>query len=467
MATPLMIRSVNDQLYNYGLSVQYRSQWIYDQDLPLSRDPDFWEIVRRDPVILSALDRRSRNVVRPHRIEAGKNSRNKLDRQYASVVEDGISSIQRFNASRRRLAEGAFLGRTYGYIEYEKRVCSLADTPDMEWMIPVRIRDIDRRRIRLVADWDQTRTTKTGVHLEMFDTDRNNWFKPTREFLDNLISYVYYDTEDRLGMGRGLMQATYFYHFMKTTAIEKIQQGIDRWANGIIIGELDPDRNASVSKTNETLRLGMKTLLQTMRSEHIAVVQKGDKIEVVETSGSGHEITTNWVRYLDEGIERLYNGSVLPSGHAQEAGSKARSETESDTSEAFYQSDREDLDDVIDRDLIGAFIRNNRLNLEQLGFAAAKRPKFTSEQSKREDPQVAVTVMNAALDKGVPLVREEYYSKINMSVPGEEDDVIVGSLFGMEPTTMPNEESGDGINPSEGEENDKKPKDKPEKEDAG
>lgn len=434
MASPLMIRSVSDAQYDYGLSVQYRGQWVYDQDLPLSREPDVWEIVRRDPVILSAMDRRSRNIVRPWRVEAGKNSRNKLDREYASVVEDGISNIQRFNAARRRLVEAAFLGRTYAFIEWERRLVSLADTPPQEWLIPVRLRDIDRRRIRLVVDWTQDKRTKTGVHPEMYDTDQNRWFPLSRQFSENLISYTYYDTEDRLGYGRGLMEATYFYHFMKTTGIEKIQQGIDRWANGIIIGELDPDRNASVGKTNEVLRLGMKTLLQQMRSEHIAVFQKGDKVEVVETSGAGHEITMNWVRYLDEGIERLYNGSVLPSGHAQEAGSKARSETESDTSEAFYQSDREDADAVLDRDLVGAFIRNNRLSLEALGYIDAKRPHFTSEQSKREDPAIAVTVMNAALDKGVPLVRDEYYSKINMSVPGEDDDVIEGvniSMAGM------------------------------------
>lgn len=426
-----MIRSVNDALYDYGLSVQYRSQWIYEQDLPLSKEPDIWEIVRRDPVIMSAMDRRSRNVVRPWRVESGKNSRNKKDKVYASVCEDGLSNITRFNVSRRRIAEAAFLGRTYAFIEWEKRVCSLADTPEMEWMIPVNLRDIDRRRIRAVADWDTSKRVKTGVHYEMFDTNTNQWVKLSREFMSSMVSYIYSDTEDRLGYGRGLLEATYFYHFMKTTAIEKIQQGIDRWANGIVIGVIDPERNASVSKTNEQLRTGMKTLLRQMRSEHIMVVQKGDEIQVVETSGAGHEITTNWVHYLDETLERLYNGSVLPSGQGTDKGSMARAQVEADVTEAFYQADREDLDDVTDRDLLGAFIRQNQINLEKLGFASAKRPHFTSEQTKRQDPMLEIQVIEKAHNIGLDLVEEEVYEAINKSVPGPDDNTFEGVEIGM------------------------------------
>ena len=59
MPTPnmrLWIRSPSDFLYNYALSSAYKSSYVYEPSLPLSRDPDIWEVVQSDPVIMSAMD---------------------------------------------------------------------------------------------------------------------------------------------------------------------------------------------------------------------------------------------------------------------------------------------------------------------------------------------------------------------------------------------------------------------------
>jgi phage gp29-like protein len=435
---PLLIRSPNDLLYDYALSSAYRSAWVYDPDFALAKDPDIWEVVRRDPVVASAIDRRCRNIIRPWRIEPPKNSRKKEDKLAAAICEEALLSISLFDQARYRMAQSSAVGRVYEYIEGRRVVTSLADTPEMEWWIPTRLVNIDRRRFHWVAKEEVTgplEERRRETHLSMYNSVINRWQDVQPDFRAALIEIVYNNTEDRVGYGRSLLEATYFYHYMKTVTMEKIAQGIDRWANGILIGHLDSLRNASTGKTNEDLRKGMKTLLQNMRSEHIAVFEKGDELQVVETSGAGHEISMNFIHYLDEGIERLYNGSIMPSGFAEGSGSRARAETESDTSEAFYQFDRSYLDEVLTRDLVGLFWRQNYNNLFALGLGIAKMPRFHSEQQKKEDPLMAVQVATQLLQNNVPLVKSEVYHKAGYSVPEPDDEVIegVGQKFSDEP----------------------------------
>jgi len=456
MTNPLLIRSVNDLLYAYGLSSAYRNAWIYDPDFALSKDPDVWETVRRDPVIYSAIDRRNRSIVRPWRVEPPKNSKREGDKLAAAMCEEALLNISTFDQSRYDLAQAALLGRVYEYIEHESAFTSLAGTPEMEWVLPTYLNNIDRRRFHWVATYGNaapsgamnprlatapyslssgtpgpTKGSVTGerkTHLEFYNSTFYRWEPVTPEFRGSLVEMTYNDTEDRLGYGRGLLEAIYFYHYFKTIGVEKVNQGLDRWANGILIGKLNSLRNASTSKTNEDLKTGMKTLLENMRTQHIVVLQEGDEIQVVESAGTGHKMGTEWVRYLDEGIERLLNGSIAPSGHAADAGSKARAVVEENTTESFHQFDRAYLDEVLSRDLIGFFWNHpqNRINFLKLGLSEAKRPKFHSEQEKREDPMMAVQVAGQLLDHGVPLVKSELYHKTGFSVPEPDDDVIEG-----------------------------------------
>lgn len=445
----ILNRQINDWLYGYALSSAYRSHYVYDPDFALGKDPDIWEVIRRDPVIMSAMDRRSNAVVRPWRCIAPIDSKDKKDHQAAEVAEDAIRNIVRFNAGRKRLAEAAFLGRIYAYIEWEEKDVKLGGLDKMTWMVPVGLKDIDRRRIHIVADligdpnrrgqdpqggpeWRYNPPMKAAgdyfeTKLEMYSIARNRWEFVEPGFYDNLIDYTYNDTEDRVGYGRGLMEATYFYHYMKSVTMQKMAQGIDRWANGIIIGKLDSLRNASTGKTNEALRKGMEKLLREARSEHVIVMEQGDDIEIVEASGKGHESGMDFIHYLDEGIERLYNGSVRPSGMggSKATGARAQAETEASSSEAFYQPFREDLDEVVSRDLIRQFWRVNWTNIQKAGLADAQLPKFTSQQEKMENrkdvAEVAAVMMG---DLQLELVESELYRRTGWSVPGPGEKTV-------------------------------------------
>lgn len=429
---PLTTRSVNDLLYGYQLSAAYRTAWVYEPAFYQAKEPDFYEVVLRDTNTCSSIYRHINGVVRPWRVEAPMGSKKKIDKMAATVVDHAIRKIRAYNgfdANRRDLAQADFLGRAYAFIESARVTMSLGDTPAMEWVIPTGLKYIDRRRFHWVTDQQSSPEAGTTLNtkLSLYSITRNAW-EPL-EHPEYFIKYTFFDTEDRLGYGRGMLEAIYFAHYMKTTTWEKIQQGVDRWANGILIGKLDSLRNASTGKTNTDMLNAMKTVLQDMRTNHIVVLGEGDEVQAVETSGTGHEVGMSVVNYWDQAIERLCNGSVRPTGMAGEkSGARAASETEQDTTEAFYQPFRQTLDSVLSRDLIGWFWNVNRVNLIKLGLSEAEMPSFNSEQIKKEDPLMAVQVAAQMQQLGAPLIKSQVYHKSGFDEPDEDDEVLEGRL---------------------------------------
>lgn len=463
MATPLTTRSTSDLLYAYMLSSAYRSPWVYSPSGADLKDADIWEIVRNQTDMLAEIQRRNNNIVRPWRIapsyHASYSTANKKaideSKKLAAITHEGISHCSNLDEARILLCEDFFVGRKYGVILWEPVACSLDGTPEMLWYLPFKIKDQDRRRVHWVADWawvkpDGTMVSagsetqnldgsvvsqaahpkggylkKTGVHLELFNTDAWRWERITDEQRRNLIECIYYDEEDRLGHGRGVIEAGFFTHYFLTGTYKKIVEGIDRYANGVLIGKLDSLRGASTDKTNAAIVNAMKSVMNTFRSEHYVILGDGDEIELKEPSGTGFSVSMQFTQHLIASWARLCNGSARPAGHSVDGtGAKAQAAEEADTSESFYQVDRSRLDHDLNRDLVGAFLYHNQDNIQALGLEKAKRPKFTSEQIRRQSPEIAMNVINQALAAGMPILRSEGYDRIEFTPPAEGDDVI-------------------------------------------
>ncbi len=430
---PLLTRSVSDVLYDYSLSSAYRGAFVYEPSFALARTPDVWEIVRNDVSFSASFDRYCNNVTKPWHVEAPKKSKDDDDKEYAGIVEDALGQIYDFDSSRWVLAEAAFLGRKYAYIESERRTLSLGGGQEMEWIVPTFIKDIDRRRFRWVPVTEGAgNTQKRYTKLSFYNTLAGQWQDVQPSTRQALIEYIWYNTEDRVGYGRGWLEPIYFAHYMKTNTIQKVADGIDRWAKGIWVVKLDGLRNGSTDKTNEALLAGAKTMIQVMRSDNIAVMENVDDIDVKESTGTGHEMGMSFIDYWDNGVERLVNGSTRPAGlGGQKTGARAQSETEEDTSEAHYQPARDRIDAVINRDLIGWFISQplNRQNFQKLGLDKAKRPIYHTRQEKKMTIPDVVASATLFLGQGLPLIEGEVYERCGgWGVPAKEDKTVTGKM---------------------------------------
>lgn len=427
MGNPLTIRTINDTIYDFLLSSTYRNAWVFEQSYALSKDADIWETFLRDGSFASSVDRFQNSLVRPWRVEPPKGTKNQQSKIAARIVEEGIGQAMLFDDMRKRLALGRALGRAYEYPNWDTVYCSLGGFPPMDWFVPVAFENIDRRRIRWVPQYPLiTGHEPVRTHREMFSIETNIWHPLSRDFEQVLIEDIYPVSEDRLGQGRGLLESSYIYAYFKAVALEKMTQGMDRWANGILIGKVDSARLASLPKTSGALQNSFMTMLQTMRSEHVGIIDKVDELEIHETSGTGHQLCMEAIHYFDETVERLWNGSVRPAGHAVSTGARAQSETESDTSEAFYQPYRKHQDEILTRDLVNYFWGHpqNRMNMLKLGLGIAERPKFSSEAIKQKDPEREIKIIEGMKKVGIPILKSEAYDKLGFSQPEPGEDVF-------------------------------------------
>lgn len=436
MTAPLQIRSVQDTIYDAMLSAAYSTAWIYDQSFGLYKDADIFEVVLRDAAFASSIDRFQNSVVRPFHVEAPKGTRNPQSKKAARVVEDAIRQSSLFDDMRKRLALGRVLGRSYEYTRWESKSVTLGGFPAMDWMVPVGFENVDRRRVRWVPQWGEDGiynginegplTTKRFL----YSVQKRRWLEMSEEFKDALIEDIYPLEEARTGTGRGNVDMFYIYAYYKAIFLQKMSQGIDRWANGILVAKIDSSRLSSLPKNSGAIQTAMATVIQTARSEHVIVLDKADEIEVITGGMEGHQMCMDAIKYCDECVERLMNGSIRGSGHGQQNGARAAAETESDTSEAFYQPYRQHQDEIITRDLVGYFWNHpvNKQNLLKCGLGIAEKPHFSSEQIKKKSPIESIQLITAARQAGIPLLKSEVYENIEYSEPEPGEDVFDGAM---------------------------------------
>jgi hypothetical protein len=424
MSIPLLgARSGVQDLYAYALASAHHSYRVYDPDYALAKDPDIYEKIQRDPVIAKAFNIRLHGVAgrQWHCLPGGDNPEDKL---VAKMCEEALKEIRHFSEARRIMASAVIRGRAFGYIESERKLLTLANTAPREWWIPTGIADVDPRRFRLVNRWNAGKLTV--VH-EMFSIEERQWF--ALEHPEYYVKVTFNDEEARLGYGRGLLEALYFYHWIKGEILKEGLHGIKRWARGTTIAKIDGLRMASAGaddRSNDTIKRRFIEALQRQEEEHILVVDKNDEIENQESTGTGHQMVMDTIRYLDGAMVSLIDGSLLPFGGGEDVGSKARAETELDVHESLIQFDREKIDEDLTHDLIGLWVILNRANFVELGLGGARKPKFETVQEKQEDTVKNSQVIASATAAGLDIRKDEAYQKLGLTPPQVDDEVIKG-----------------------------------------
>lgn len=441
MAAPIPLvhaRSNFSDLYDWALTSAYRAgHRVYPPDLALSKDPDIFERVRRDPVVGHAIEQRLAMVAGDEwAVMPG--GEEPADKTLAHVTQDAMRQIMRFTESLYELASADITGRAFGYISTRRRHLKLGGLPAADWIVPTFIDDIDYRRMRLAPEFEAEDCKAETMHVgwELFSVTRRAW-----ESIDHpewFIRYIAQDDESRLGYGRGLIEAIYMYHFIKTTVIREGLQGLERWAQGTALAKIDGLREASDDRSNDAVRTAWVDAITGMKARHSLVFDKLDDVEFINGGMEGHQMVMDWLRYLDDAMVRLLLGSVLPTGGGNQVGSLARAQVEETSRELLIKRSRRVQDEVITRDLVGLFLRLNRATIRKVGLGDAARPSFARVQERWEDPTQAAQIVATARAAQIPLRKNEVYRKLGYSVPAAGDDVF-------EP--LPTPPSGLGVGP--------------------
>lgn len=441
MTQPLLTRS-QPEIYSQALS----SLWSYyfsidDPSFALKNDIDAWEVCLRHPAFYQGTQQRLNEVAGPEWHFVTQNgSRESVDLKAADVMEDAFGGIRSFAVARKRLAQAVFLGMTTEYVHGARKWCKLGGVW-ANWWVPTWLEHVDHRRWKIVPSKtlaeDGTPRVRGDWYISVVPSEASE-----RDHLhgsvglhgyrkvkhpEHYIRVVYDDEESRLGFGRGIMDPSYFWVWTSTIVHKEGLQGLERWAQGIPVLEIDIEAHRTTGRTVTQEMDDAEARLLKHRGRGAFIIDKRDKLTVVTGGGEGHGIVKEWRDYCDSKIIGITTGAILASGTGSDVGSFARDKAGLDVQSVVVQFDREKLAEDISETLGKLFWSLNKPQLAEAGLAQASRPKYKIIQRKVFSPNEAAARVATLKGAGIDLPADEVYEQTGFSQPLPGQAVIKGS----------------------------------------
>lgn len=429
--------NINRRLYADALSSRYITgqQWIPDVDLGLASDPDIYEKLRRDPVIAAAIDQLLFQVSsKPTRCEPA-DAENPADVAAARIMEKLLKHVHRFQEARYELSQAVILSSAFAEIQTERRNLRLGGPPQ-KWLVPIGLRDIDRRRWVLKSEVKKNLRGEDQLctYWMLWDILLRDYRRV--EHPEYFVKYIYADEESRLGYGRGLVEALVLYAKMKGRILQEGMSALERWAQGgVLIAKIDSTRTGSTDRATDDIVAAALAMWKSIRARHVAALGKEDDAELLEPSGTGHQMLMSMLDYVDQSIAKLILGATAPMGAGKGDKFRDQAGVEQDSTDLRVRFVREGLDEALTQDLLGLIWRANRANFHRLGLGEAEMPRLTSAPEPRPDPEQAARIVSV-LGGMMPFKRDEIYHRLGLSVPMPGEPTIGG------PGSMPQNPDG-------------------------
>lgn len=445
MTAPFSTRSINDLLFVTLEAAQYRTNFrLYNPDYALANEPDCVEMICRDPAILATLDQFSHEVAATgYRVLPG--GKDPWSARLAQHFEE-LLSYSNISKAIYELTGAAFWGRAYAYPNGQRRFLSLGGGTPQSYWIPVNIQDIDHRRViyRPVKEYDKSGRPRIRVVRQLGDPVLGKYEDMRPEFEECLIETKWGDTEQRLGYGRGWINSIYFYWRAKTLAVQQGLQGLERWAQGLLYGTVDLDRQGSPGNTNPDLATDFLNKLKNMRSQNVAVIPQGSgEIKVAETNGAGHQIVSWFISYFDSQIARLILGAAMPTGAGESnggdgaAGSQGKASVQASATTRRILFHRKRLEECINQSLFVTIYKANFPQFAAEGLGMAKMPRFKIQDEEHTDPKAILEIIKAGREAGMEIPKNWAHEVTRIPVPLDDEEVLPAASSPASPFGMP------------------------------
>lgn len=429
----------NINRYTSRLANIWRSrQWLDDPDFARLNDYEAWEKFNRDPVIKQAIQMRLHGVA-GNSFTMEPASDEEVDVQAAAWVTWLFGHIRGFSTARQHAAKAVLRGQSWQFTKGARRVARWDKTAPQEFWIPTGFEHIDERRMRWVPIFKNLVTgeeSKGSAHegdpewqprrvLEIGSVKISTLWKRVHD-LSWFFHVDYDDEESRLGYGRGILEACWFYHYAKGQLLEDMLQLSKRLGQGLPILGIDREgiKAGNPDRTNDDVVAAALDALRNMQAEGGFVKDKMDELEVLFPDASGWQMFEAQIGMLDDAVTRLILGSNLPSGGGGETGSLARAEVEQETTETLIQYDRQIQAEAITDQVVRLVWNLNTEQRQAIGLGEARMPSYSPVQERREDPMKAAEQAKVMLDSGVSLSKTEYYERTGWRMPADDEEVI-------------------------------------------
>lgn len=424
--TPWFERSVSAEHYVHALSAAYQAGYrIYDPSHALSKQADAEQVIRRDADIEADLEFRHMSVAGRKWTIAPADEGERPEKDLARIVGQAFGHIQNFTQARLNLAGADLSGARYAEVVRSTVTETFGDRKPRTWVVPVALKDMPKARFR----WQRENPLETGpgdrvrTVLESYHVASRTW----RRVPDGapLVAHVVGDAEERLGYGRGMIEALYYWHLAKEHVLNEWMSAGERFGQGQIVLKMRSDKSGDYSKPNSVLVTNGLATLDRMRARHGFIIDRDDSIELLQPNGEGAKILSELYALLQKACSRLILAAILPTGGGDPGvGSNARAREESESTGTIIDAMGDLLEETLTRHLVRPFVRDNHANLEQMGLAAARPPRFLIVRGKRQDPLTAMDIVEKAQRAGVKLKKDEVYDRISFTKPGPDDEIL-------------------------------------------
>jgi hypothetical protein len=398
--------------------------YLYDPDLSRLRDPDTWSKIMVDDDFRPAWQQRLAKVTRREwRIDPADDT--EAAAKKSKIIDALMRGADGLYDARRHFAHAAMWGYAPVWTEGTRELAAPLGLIG-EWWMPKVFRGLDYRQIVLRSE--ATRDPKDGtahvVVVPLMATVEDGTFQPVNS-PECLALYVWgNDTLDRKGYGRGLDEAIYVLVWVKAAARAIFLQGYEKWANGIVDVAMDASAHGTTDQDSASVADQHATAVNAMRALGYFIHDKRDEIKILASSGEGTRSGLDLLRYLGEAITRVTLNSVLSSGQASGSGSLARAGEEGQTTDDVMDAERDMIDDIVTRRIIGLIDKRNEPMWLALGLSGVAPGKFSSVADENEDPEKFGRVVELAQKAGLAISEDEAYRRFGLRKPGADEKVL-------------------------------------------
>ncbi len=229
--------------------------------------------------------------------------------------------------------------------------------------------------------------------------------------------------------GKGVLDAIYWFHFVKMELVKAMAVHLDRFASPTPYVEYPwkSGTTDAVKTANEQMVADALRVLQSLKVNNAAAVPKGLELKILEVSQSGNANYAEPIRMLNRAIATLITGEVNTLGLRPGTGS--------------YASDQ--VSDGIRMELVTKHCSSLASGIRDGLFAPMVAfnlgpdypvPRLHFHLVEAEELDQRREGIEKTLDAGEPVPRRYFYRTMRVPEPTEGEEVIVRTTPVVEPT---------------------------------
>lgn len=434
-------------------------RWLDTLDYGLSRDPDAWRKIRRDPVLGKAISFRLKSVAASEwHVEAA----DRRSRVLVPYFETLIKLCPNLTAAKLALAQAVMTGRgALKVYDGNVRMKMEGDTEVRDWWFPGFLGHIGHLQLR--REWAPvTRTNEHGEVIEDRDyywTTPNltqpaqPWLRIEPEQEPRYVFFIYNDDSGSIGYGTPDLDMVYMSWYAKTHLWEMLLRHADRYGVPLTVIKTDANQHVGSDEgvgfmTPEDKAAQLLAVFEKMRAGNLMVLDRLDEFATVELEESVGIV--NLMEYCDRvGVEAVL-ASSRPTGGSKDGGSYNLGMVEKQSTDEYIQYDRTGLEEAFQK-LIRLIWEKNQHNFRAIqtpvkqganGYTGGEflftlNPPLFRLRDKAAEP--SLDALLALIQAGLPVRKADVYKAAGVTQPDADDDVVSapGAGPGMEGVGAP------------------------------